>query len=576
MNRPALTALLLVLAVGCGDDPTATLLYVNVMARDGVPSAPALAVTLSQGSASEETRFLQAENSPTMEFPSSFVIRADGRSGTARVNLQARTHASLTVGDILAQGQATATLEAGRRVDMTVWLEPQDVQVKDKITPAGVYGNRPGVAGDGQGNHVIVWEDSSGGSSFDILFRLFDKKGTRLYTDALKQSREHQPAVAMQQAGSALGSFVVAWVRGSGGKGAIFSQNMNKSGKSAGLSQPVSLSALASHPRIAARLPSGYFVVWQEEDASGGTHRIMGRVLNSQGLPATGPTGQPQPFLISSFTRGSADPLPAVAADAQGGAMVVWNAGGTVKGTVYATVGGSLKLVSGNYQLAKTDTGQAAAPDVAALPYGYAVIWSDKSSFAPDTSGQCIKLRRFSSGGVGLAAEYTLNTTTSQDQLNPSLAARGRDGSLLATWTSKDATGIDPDGSVRARALLHNGLPVGDDFLVNTATSGPQQSSAVATHAGDGFTLVFTDGAGGSPALRSRFIFPDYVGADGQVGALCEGQNQCSPSLYCVSTQAGRRCLAPCKGGATAACLNGGVCFTNTKLSASYCQYPVN
>ena len=60
------------------------------------------------------------------------------------------------------------------------------------------------------------------------------------------------------------------------------------------------------------------------------------------------------------------------------------------------------------------------------------------------------------------------------------------------------------------------------------------------------------------------------------VGALCEGQNQCSPSLYCVSTQAGRRCLAPCKGGATAACLNGGVCFTNTKLSASYCQYPVN
>ncbi len=577
MKRTALATVLLIAATSCGDDPTATMLYVKVMARDGVAPAAALAVTLTLDNQSEAPRLVRASESTTVGFPSTFVIRADGRSGTARVTLQALSQPNLSPGNITAQGQATATLTPDRRVDVTVWLDPQDSQVKDKITPAGVYGNRPRVAGDGLGNHVVVWEDSSsaaGSTQYDIMFRLFNKQGKRLYMDALKQAREHQPAVAMQQAGSDRGNFVITWVRGTGGKGAIFGQNMNKAGKSAGLASPVSLSALASHPRIAARLPGGYFVVWQEEDASGGTHRVMGRVLNSQGQPATGPTGQPQPFLISSFSRGSSNPLPAVATDSLGGAMVVWNAGGTIKATVYAKVSGSLKLVRGNFQVANIDVGQASSPDVAALPYGYAVAWSDRSSIAPDKSGRCIKLRRFSSSGAALSAEYTLNTTTNQDQTQPALAARGRDGSLLATWTSKDTGGSDPGGSVRGRALLHNGLPVGKDFLVNTSTTGPQQGSAIATHAGDGFTVVFTDGAGTSPALRSRFVFPDYTGTGGQVGALCEGKNQCSPSLYCVSTQAGKRCLYPCKGGATAACLSGGVCFTNTKLSASYCSYP--
>ena len=578
MIRQGLVALLLLSLLGCGDS-TATLLYINVLARAGVSNPAALAVTLSQGGQAEAPRLLRGPGNGAVALPSSFVIQADGRNGWAKVNLQALSKPALTAENIIAQGQGSAILQSDQRVDMTIVLQPSDSQVKEKIAPDPVFGVHPRVAGDGQGNYVVVWEDSSissGQSLYDVWFQLFGPKGENRYKGAFLLTKEHQPAVAMQQAGTARGHFVVAWVRGSGGKGTIFSRGMDAKGQpdslpGAGKPWALSLSAWAARPQLAARLPSGYMAVWQEEDDSGGLYRVMGRILDDHGRGMVSPTGQQAPFMLSSFARTSAEPMPAVAADANGGVMVTWNVGGTIKASVYAKVGGTLKLMRGDFQVAKSNSGLASSPDIAALPYGYAIIWSDKSTFAPDTSGRCIKLRRFNSSGAALSAEYILNTTTNQDQLQPSLAARTRDGSLLATWTSKDSGA----GDVRARALLHNGLPVGTDFLLNTTTTGQQQAAALAPQSPDGFAAVFTDGTGSTPALRARLFFPDYIGESGQIGALCEGQNQCSsPSLFCVATQAGKRCLGPCKGGATAACLSGGVCFTNTKLSASYCTYP--
>lgn len=578
MFMRSLIALLLLTSVGCGSEP-ATLLYVTVLARAGVAPPTALAVTLSQGGQSEAPRLL---NGP-VGLPSSFIIRADGRDGWAKVMVQALSKPALSADNVIATGESSTPIQADQRVDMTIVLAPSDTKIKPKIAPDPVFGIRPRVAGDGLGNTVVVWEDSSTSSSqtlYDVWFQLFGANGQSKYKGAFLLTKEHQPAVAMQQGGTARGHYVVAWVRGSGGKGTIYSRSMDGKGQpdtlpGAGKPQALSMPGGASQPRVAARLPSGYVVVWQEEDVTGGMYRIMGRILDDHGRAMVSPTGQSAPFQLATFSRTSADPSPTVATDANGGTMVTWNAGGTIKASVYAKVGGSLKLVRGDFAVANAGTGQASAPDVAPLLYGYAVIWSDKSNFAPDTSGRCIKLRRFDAGGTGLSAEYTLNTTVNLDQIQPAISARLQDGSLLATWTSKDGGASDPNGGIRGRALLHNGIPVGSDFVINTATAGQQQGAALAPQATDGFAVVFTDGAGPTPALRTRLVYPDYVGQSGDVGALCEGKNQCSSaSLFCVSTQAGKRCLAPCKGGATAACLHGGVCYTDSKLNASYCGYP--
>ncbi len=584
-SRSIVLSIILALLVGCGDQ-SATLLYVKVLAHDGMTNPAALAVTFTQGGAAEAPRLLRGPGGGGIALPASFVIQADGRSGSVRVNLKALKAASLTPQNIIGAGESKANLTTDQRVDMTVLLAPYDKLVKTKVAPNAQYGRRPAVAGDRQGNSVVVWEDSStssGQTLFDIWFQLFGRKGNTTYKGAFLMTREHQPTVAMQQAGTARGSFVVAWVRQPGtanGKGTIYTRAMNAKGQpdttpGAGKAMAQSASALASRPEITARWPSGYVVAWQEEDLTGGTHRVMARLLDDHGRQMISPNGQQSPFMLASFSKSSTQPAPTVAGDRSGGVMFVWNQGGDIKGSIFAKVGGSLKLVRGAFGIAKVPSGQASRPHVTALQYGYGVIWSDKCNLPPDTNGRCIRFRRFSADGQALASDYTLNTTTSQDQLEPRIASRTQDGSLLAVWTSKASTTADPQGGVQGRALLHNGLPVGADFTINTTTAGQQQAAAVAPLASDGFAVIFTDGASATPALRNRLVFPDYVGLAGKIGALCEGQNQCtSPSLFCQQTQAGKRCLNPCKGGSEAACISGGKCFTNKGLNASYCTYP--
>lgn len=580
------TVLLLALLASCGDGD-ATLLYIKVLAREGVSPPVALAVTFTHGGLAEAPRLVRGPGGGAVSLPASLVIRADGLTGSARVQLAALDKPIFTADNVVARGEGKATLAADGRVDVTVVLAPSDSLIKQKIAPDTNYGASPRVAGDGQGNTVVVWEDSTTTSTqtlHDVWFRLYNRQGATTYKGAFLMTKEHQPTVAMQQAGTARGNFVVAWVRqnaSSSGRGTIYGRSMTAKGQpdaspGAGTPAPLSDFAYASKPDIVARQPSGYAVVWQEEDLTGGQIRVMGRILDDHGRAMISPNGQMAPFKIASFLKSAGTPAPVVAADKFGGILVVWNEAGIIKGSAFSKVGGSLKLVRGAFTVAKTPSGKGSQPHATDLTYGYGVIWSDQSNFAPDTNGQCIRFRRFTVDGTPLAADFTLNTTTAQDQTNPRIARRWRDGSLLATWTSKASTTADPQGGINARALLHNGLPVGPDFVINTSTNGQQQAPAVCPHHNDGFAVVFTDGAGNTPALRSRLVFPDYIGT-GQIGGLCEGQNQCTgQNLYCQSTQAGMRCLGSCKGGSEAACLHGGKCYTNKALSASYCTYPTN
>ncbi len=585
-NSLLLAGLFMIGCIGCGDE-NATLLYVKVLAREGLSKPVALAVTLTHGGQSEAARLLRGPGGGAISLPTSFVIQADGRSGGAQITVKALSKPVVAQKNVIGQAQGKASLTTDKRVDLTLVLQPSDNLIKTKISPSAIYGARPQVAGDGLGNHVVVWEDSStssGQTLYDVWFQLFNKQGATTYKGVFLMTKEHQPSVAMQQRGAARGNFEVVWIRQTGtvaGKGTIYGRSMDAKGQpdstgSGGKPTALSNSAQSSWPFVTARYPSGYAVVWQEEDITGGQFRVMGRLLNNHGSPIVSPNGQNAPFMLASFPKSGSEAVPTATGDSLGGLMVVWNQGGKLKGSVFSKVSGSLKLIRGTFDLAKSATGKAATPHVAALKYGYGVIWSDTSNFPPDTNGRCIRFRRFSSAGVALAADYTLNTTFALDQFRPRFTGRMRDGSLLAVWTSRANLPGDPKGGINGRALLHNGQPVGPDFVINTSTAGPQQTPAIAPHASDGFAVVFTDGADAAPGLRTRLVFPDYVGLTGQIGALCEGQNQCSSAttLYCQSTQAGKRCLGDCKGGVEAACNNGGECFTNTKLNASYCTYP--
>ena len=92
-----------------------------------------------------------------------------------------------------------------------------------------------------------------------------------------------------------------------------------------------------------------------------------------------------------------------------------------------------------------------------------------------------------------LTPEYLLNSTTTNDQFNPSLATLNN-GNVVVTYT--DLSGGDAD--IRARLFTSTGKPVDDDFLA-VDTGKPDSEPDVAALADGGFVVTFTrdfNGAG--------------------------------------------------------------------------------
>jgi hypothetical protein len=103
------------------------------------------------------------------------------------------------------------------------------------------------------------------------------------------------------------------------------------------------------------------------------------------------------------------------------------------------------------------------------------------------------------------SAEIAVNEFTVEDQDRPAIASSGSGDSFIAAWSS---AGQDGDqGAIIARRYNRFALPLGPEFVVNTYTTGNQESPAIgADYFGD-FVVVWSgpDGAGGTDVFARRF-----------------------------------------------------------------------
>lgn len=124
----------------------------------------------------------------------------------------------------------------------------------------------------------------------------------------------------------------------------------------------------------------------------------------------------------------------------------------------------------------------------------YAVTWS---SLNQDGSGWGVYGRLYNKDGVPLTNEFRVNTTTAGDQLDPSI---GMDvlGNFVITWTSSTQDG--GTAGIYGQRFDVNGAAVGTEFQINTTTAGNQTASSVAMDGLNGFFVSWTsagqDGAG--------------------------------------------------------------------------------
>lgn len=188
---------------------------------------------------------------------------------------------------------------------------------------------------------------------------------------------------------------------------------------------------------------------------------------------------------------------PAIAALASGSFVMTWTdntylldeiGGADVRAQIYSAVG---ERIGGEF-LVNTETidHQRDAKISGLLGGGFVVVWQDFSGRRGDECGSSIKAKVFGRDGELVRDEFVVNVETRDNQTDPAVAALS-DGGFVVAW--HDFSGTRGDDNVKARLFNLDGIPSGDEFLVNTYTKNYQGTPSVAALVGGGFVVAWHD-----------------------------------------------------------------------------------
>ena len=283
---------------------------------------------------------------------------------------------------------------------------------------------------DGNGNFVVVWQSyGQDGSVAGIRGRLFDSMGAPRTAEFAVNTYTTGPQSAPAVAMDGLGDFIV---------------------------------------------------VWQSEGQDGSGRGVFGRRFDSTGAPLAGE------FQVNSSTTDNQQ-YASVSADLNGNFVVVWQ---TTQGYYSQGIFGrrftSTGAASGNDFAVNTSTaGSQAGPAVSvASAGGFMVVWS---AYGQDGDGQGVFGRTFDSMGAATSGEVQVNQFTTGGQADPSIAA-DVPGNFVVLWDGQDGDGA----GVLGRVFDGAGAALGNEFQVNTYTTGDAVGSKVALVGGNSFVVAWT------------------------------------------------------------------------------------
>jgi hypothetical protein len=181
-------------------------------------------------------------------------------------------------------------------------------------------GDDPAVASDAAGDFVVVWVRGDG-SFLGIFGQRFASSGSALgpefRVNTATLGDQYRPAVS----GDSSGAFVVAWqsLTFQFLELDIFAQRYASSGAPLGPEFEVNTTTFDNQaaPVVASDPAGNFVVVWMSLSGGASGYEIIGQRYASSGSPLG------SEFLVNTFTPG-AEVYPAVAADAAGNFVVVW------------------------------------------------------------------------------------------------------------------------------------------------------------------------------------------------------------------------------------------------------------
>jgi hypothetical protein len=349
---------------------------------------------------------------------------------------------------------------------------------------------------DASGGFVVVWESCcQDGDSRGIFGRRFAENGVARGNDfqvnTTTQGRQDLASVAT----NVDGSFVVVWrgyVSETGYE--VFGRRYDSSGAPLGDEFQLTNDFNGeSPPAVATSQDAGFVVAWETEFQSGSGYDVAARRYDSDGAPLS------DGFQVNETTEYD-QTYPAVAMDASGGFVVVWQTYDEGTAVVGRRFDGAGTAKGGEFVVA--DSGYPKYPAVSSDPDGrFVVVWEGS-----DGSDGGVLTRRFASAGGALGEGSPVNTFVFGTQTEPAVAMHD-DGGFVVVWQSEDQDG-DYIG-VFGQALDGGGHPLGGEFQVNTETYDRQDVPAVAASGGGEFVVVWSsylqDGPEGGGVFGQRF-----------------------------------------------------------------------
>lgn len=251
-------------------------------------------------------------------------------------------------------------------------------------------------------------------------------------------------------------------------------------------------------------------------------------------LTAQGPIPISDDFQVNTYTTGW-QWVPSVAVAPDGSFLIAWQSEGSFETD---TDGYSIQVqrfdalggpIGSQFQVNTYTTGAQARPHAVADESGnFIVVWHSDGSFGSDTDSGSIQGRVIRPWAPHHSREFQVNSYTTGSQAGPAVAVQPK-GRFIVTWSGR-GFGNDPDRSVQGRRFQLDGTPVGDEFQVNSYTTGAQRYSQVAADAAGNFVVTWTsDGSYGSDiweeSVQARRFLADStpLGSDFQVNSFTDG-----------------------------------------------------
>lgn len=353
---------------------------------------------------------------------------------------------------------------------------------------------------DDAGNFFVTWQSShQDGFSFGIFGQAYDASGSTVGTETQVNTETSGPQTRSDVGIAPGGETIVTWLgrepvtHGFG----VHAQRFTSSGLSPLGAELFLVSSIAIEddaPGIASDANGNFVVVWQSYDEDGSGLGVFARLYAANGLPLSGA------FPVNTTTIGNQS-HPRVARAADGRFVVVWQTdtttgdGHEIIAQLFDAVGNK---VGGEIVVNSNHAGDQAWPAVAMDAAGnFIVVW--EGAGLGDTDGtRDIYYQRFDAAGTPIGTEQRVNTITVTEQFMPSVAMNAA-GEFVIAWVS-DHPSVDPetaDGDSEKSIFIQKfdaaGNVLGDpeETLATIFVEEAQEYPAIGIDAQGNFVIVW-------------------------------------------------------------------------------------